>query len=175
MVALSVFEWKSVLTAEIFDKTFAARVQNLLSVVETQNANDLEVEFLEALSATTHLHTIFASTQAMPGHYKKMKSLHQFINLSSIEARDRGAGHGKNFVEAHHAALTCLKDDCGSCLKEVLGEEKFKVVTDLIETKTKSDAMDAARKEALQGCGLVFEAAAKTFSFLFCVYVCLDI
>ena len=185
MVALTDFNWESVLTDEIFHKTFEARVQNVLAVVDTKNANDLEVEFLEALSATKRLHTIFESTKAMPEHYKQMKSLHGFLKLNSIEPKDRAAGHGKTLVEAHHAAMTCLQGDCGSRLKEVIGEEKFAVVTDAIEANTKSEAMEEARKEALQGCGRVFEAAEKTFfSFVcmcpwiyddcVCVCVCVD-
>lgn len=44
------FHWERVLTDEIFDKTFEARVHTLLADVTSQNVNVLEVEFLEALS-----------------------------------------------------------------------------------------------------------------------------
>jgi len=172
MVAMMDFHWERVLTDEIFDKTFEARVHTLLADVTSQNVNVLEVEFLEALSATTQLHTLFQSTRAMPQHYKNMKSVHQFLQLSSIEAKDRGAGHGKTLVEAHHPALACLQDDCGSRLKVILGEEKLNVFKGLLEANTKSTAMEEARKEALQGCGPVFEAAEKTFSFVSVVCMC---
>ena len=66
MVAMIDFHWVSVLTDEIFDKTFEARVHTLLADVTSQNVNVLEVEFLEALSATTQLHTLFQSTRHAP-------------------------------------------------------------------------------------------------------------
>ena len=66
-------------------------------------------------------------------------------------------------VELVRASQLCLGCDCGGQLSQRLGSEKYKVIQDYIDNVSSSETMEASRKEALAGCGVVFERAAGTF------------
>ena len=147
------------LQAEVLVPTFQVRAGKVAIVFTDKAADLIGSEFLEALSTTHQLHHLFASSGVFPDHHKHLLMLHKFYVFSVAEA---GENHGKIMVQLVHASHLCFGGDGAGQLSQRLGSEKDKVIQDYTDNVSSSETMGASRKEALAGCGVVFEMAAGT-------------